>query len=295
MNMLPMLLLLAQDPYQISVNVDLVVLHTTVRNRQGQFATNLKKEDFQVYEDGVKQAIRVFQHEDSAVTVGLVVDHSGSMRHKLPEVIAAARTFVESSSPEDQMFVVNFNEKVSLGLPAAIPFSNRVDVLTGAIANSAAEGQTALYDAIAVALRQLEAGTGSKKVLIVISDGGDNRSSHTLSGVLKLAEQTSTLIYTIGIFEPEDPDRNPDVLKSLARATGGEAYFPKELKAVVDDCSQIARDIRHQYTIGYVSSKAAHAGGVHHSVRVTAASAERGKLVVRARSGYVTPGVGDSK
>ena len=104
-------------PYQISVNVDLVVLNATVRDRKGQSVSDLREQDFEVYEDGVRQSIRLFRHEDIPVTVGLVVDHSGSMRQKLPHVIAAARTFVQSSSPDDQMFVVNFNENVTLGLP----------------------------------------------------------------------------------------------------------------------------------------------------------------------------------
>jgi Ca-activated chloride channel homolog len=290
-----MLLLAQTEPFQISVKVDLVVLHTTVRDRKGQFATDLRQRDFQVYEDGVRQSVRVFQHEDAPVTVGLVIDHSGSMRNKLPDVIAAARVFVQSSSTNDQMFVVNFNEKVTLGLPRAIPFSDRVDELAGAIARSGAEGQTALYDAIAVALHQLESGTREKKVLIVISDGRDNKSSHTLDEVLRTAEQTATLIYTIGIFDPDDQDRNPAVLRGLARATGGEAYFPAQLSAVIADCERIAHDIRHQYTIGYVSTKAAQSGGVHRSIRVTAASAEHGKLSVRARSGYITPGDRGSK
>ena len=281
---------LEQQPYKIAVNVDLVVLHTTVHDRRGQFVTDLKKENFQVYEDGIRQSIRVFKHEDSPVTVGLVIDHSGSMRTKMPEVIEAARTFVRASSVDDQMFVVNFNEKATLGLPAAIRFSNRVDQLAGAISRSATEGQTALYDAIAVAMNQLQSGIPNKKVLIVISDGADNKSKRTLEDVLKMAEQTSTLIYTIGIFEPEDRDTNPRVLRSLASATGGEAYFPHQIAAVVADCERIARDIRHQYAIGYVSSQSAHPGDFHHRIRVTASSAERGKLTVRARSTYLAPG-----
>jgi len=293
-----LLFLLAQieQPFQISMKVDLVVIHTTVRDHKGQFTSDLKKQDFQVYEDGVRQSVRVFQHEDSPVTIGLVIDHSGSMRHKLPEVVAAAGTFVRSSSPDDQMFVVNFNEKVTLGLPPAIPFSNRVDELAGAINKSAVEGQTALYDAIAVSLRQLQSGSREKKVLVVISDGGDNKSTHTLNEVLRMAEQTATLIYTVGIYEPDDPDHNPGVLRGLSRATGGEAYFPAKINDVVDVCERIARDIRHQYTIGYVSTKAAESGGgVRRSIRVTAASAEHGRLSVRARSGYVTPGDSGSK
>ncbi len=272
-------------PYQISVNVDFVVLNATVRDGKGRFATDLSEQDFQVYEDGARQTIRLFRHEDIPVTVGLVVDHSGSMRPKLADVIAAARTFVQSSSPDDQMFVVNFNEKVALGLPDNLPFSNRPEDLGSAIANAPTTGRTALYDAVFEARKHLQTGSREKKVLIVISDGGDNASRHSQAEVLKMAEQSTTLVYTIGIFDESDPDRNPDVLRRLAGVTGGEAFFPSEYSEVVAICERIARDIRNQYTIGYLSTSAARPGAFL-SIRVAAGAAGHGKLSVRARSGY---------
>jgi Ca-activated chloride channel family protein len=273
-------------PYRISVNVDLVVLHATVRDRKGGFASNLREQDFAVYEDGVRQSMRLFRHEDIPVTVGLVVDHSGSMFHKLKDVIAAARTFVRSSNPEDQMFVVNFNEKVTVGLPRAIRFTNRPDELESAILRAPATGMTALYDALVEALERVQAGDRDKKVVIAISDGGDNASAHSLAEVLKVAERSSALVYTIGIFDDGDPDRNPDVLRRLARATGGEAFFPGQLSEVVEVCERIARDIRHQYTIGYVSASAA-PPGAYRKIRVEAGAAGYGRLIVRARAGYI--------
>jgi len=272
-------------PYQISVNVDFVVLNATVRDGKGRFATDLSEQDFQVYENGARQTIRLFRHEDIPVTVGLVVDHSGSMRPKLADVIAAARTFVQSSSPDDQMFVVNFNEKVALGLPDNLPFSNRPEDLGSAIANAPTTGRTALYDAVFEAREHLQTGSREKKVLIVISDGGDNASRHSQAEVLKMAEQSTTLVYTIGIFDESDPDRNPDVLRRLAGVTGGEAFFPSEYGEVVAICERIARDIRNQYTIGYLSTSAARPGAFL-SIRVAAGAAGHGKLSVRARSGY---------
>ena len=272
-------------PYQISVNVDFVVLNATVRDGKGRFASDLSEQDFQVYEDGARQTIRLFRHEDIPVTVGLVVDHSGSMRPKLADVIAAARTFVQSSSPDDQMFVVNFNEKVALGLPDNLPFSNRPEDLGSAIANAPTTGRTALYDAVFEARKHLQTGSREKKVLIVISDGGDNASRHSQAEVLKMAEQSTTLVYTIGIFDESDPDRNPDVLRRLAGVTGGEAFFPSEYGEVVAICERIARDIRNQYTIGYLSTSAARPGAFL-SIRVAAGAAGHGKLSVRARSGY---------
>lgn len=280
-----------QDPesYRISVNVDLVVVHATVRDRKGRLVSDLREKHFEVYEDGVRQSIRLFQHEDVPVTVGLVVDHSGSMRMKLQDVIAAARTFVRSSNPEDEMFVVNFNENVSLGLPDHIRFTNRSDELERAISKTPADGQTALYDAVVKALESLKAGRSDKKVLIIISDGGDNASTCSLAKAVELAQQSSALLYTIGIFDQEHPDKNPDVLRRFARATGGEAFFPGQLDEVVATCERIARDIRNQYTIGYVPATAPQEG-VHRSIQVAVEAIGYGKLSARARSGYVAGG-----
>jgi VWFA-related protein len=273
-------------PFQISVNVDLVVLNATVRDHKGQVAADLHEPNFEVYEDGKRQSIRVFKHEDLPVTVGLVVDHSGSMRPKLGDVIAAARMFVQLSSPADEMFVVNFNEHVTLGLPAGMPLSNQPEELARAISHEPASGQTALYDAVFKAREQLQVGSREKKVLIVISDGGDNASSHTLAGVLKVAGQSRSLMYTIGIFDEADEDKNLDVLRRLAGVTGGEAFFPSEYDEVVAICERIARDIRHQYTIGYISANKARPGA-YRSIRVVARAGGKSKLVVRTRSGYI--------
>jgi Ca-activated chloride channel homolog len=296
---LPVLLLIgwvgyagAQAPspesLRISVDVDLVVLHATVTDRQGGFVSDLGERSFEVYEDGVAQPIRLFKNEDIPVTVGLVVDHSTSMRPKIAEVSAAARTFVRSSNPEDEMFVVNFNEKVSLGLPGTLRFTHSASELESAITDGATGGQTALYDAIAKALEVLQAGSRDKKVLIVVSDGGDNASKRSLAQVMRLASQSSAVIYTVGLFDQDDQDRNPGVLKRLAQATGGEAFLPAELSDVVAICERVARDIRHQYTIGYVPSNPTHSGA-YRAIRVRARAKGR-ELSVRTRRGYMPGG-----
>lgn len=279
----------APQPYQVSVNVDLVLLNAAVRDRKGAFVPGLREQDFEIYEDGVRQSIRLFRNEDVPVTVGLVVDHSGSMRPKLADVIAAARTFVQFSSPEDEMFVINFNEKVALGLPPDIAFTNRPEELARAISGAPATGKTALYDAVVRAHLRVQTGRRERKVLLVISDGGDNASVHTRAEVLKLAGQLSTMVYTIGIFDAEDEDRNPEVLKRLAQATGGEAYFPGQYSELIAICERIARDIRHQYTLGYLSSNAARPGAWR-TIRVVARPGDKAKLVVRTRSGYLAAG-----
>jgi Ca-activated chloride channel family protein len=277
-----------QDPAscRITVNVDLVVLHATVRDRRGRLVSSLRAQDFEVYEEGVPQRIRFFQREDVPVTVGLVVDHSGSMRPKLRDVITAARTFVQSSNPEDEMFVVNFNEKVILGLPGAVHFTNRSDELERAILKTPASGQTALYDAVGEALERLQAGSRDKKVLVVISDGADNASVRSLTEILQIAERSSAVIYTVGIFDAADPDRNPGVLRRLARATGGAAFFPGQPNEVVAICERIAHDIRNQYTIGYVPANPA-PPGTYRAIRVVARAAGGRRFFVRTRAGYI--------
>jgi Ca-activated chloride channel family protein len=277
------------EAFRISVDVALVVLQATVTGRQGGFVSDLSEEDFAVFEDGVRQRIQLFKNEDVPVTVGLVIDQSTSMRTKLAEVSAAAQSFVRSSNPDDQMFVVNFNEHAWLGLPGTVQFTNSTAMLGNAITSRPRGGQTALYDAVAKALEELQTGSRDKKALIVVSDGGDNASARKLPQVMQLAERSSAVIYTVGIFDEDDPDRNPGVLKRLSQATGGEAFFPDKLSQVVDICDRIARDIRHQYTIGYVPSSPAR-DGVFRAVRVTARAKGHGGLSVRTRTGYISGG-----
>ncbi len=276
-------------PFRVSVDVALVVMQATVSDGQGGLVSNLQEQDFKVYENGVPQRIRLFRNEDVPVTVGLVIDHSTTMLRKLAEVTAAARTFVLSSNREDEMFVVNFNEKASLGLPAAVRFSDSAAELGTAIAVTPTGGMTALYDAIAIALEELQAGSRDKKALIVVSDGGDNASAHTLAQVVKLAGRSSAVIYSIGIFDEQDSDRNPGALKRLARATGGEAFFPGQLSEVVAICERIARDMRHQYTIGYIPIDLP-PDGAYRAIRVEARAKGHDKLTVRTRTGYIAGG-----
>jgi Ca-activated chloride channel homolog len=279
-----------EEAFRISVDVDLVALQATVRDHAGHTVMELGQQDFEVFEDGAPQHIRLFRHQDTPVTVGLVIDHSGSMRVKLADVTAGARAFVRSSNSKDQMFVVNFNETVSLGLPIGMHFSDSAEQLGNAIWGAPAIGTTALYDAIVEALKRLQEGGSDKKVLLVISDGGDNASQATLDRVLKLAEQSSAMIYTIGIFDALDPDKNPRVLRRLAQESGGEAFFPTLQSDTVEICDRIARDIRDQYTIGYSSASAKQAG-TYHKVRVAVRPQADGKLSVRTRAGYRVPAV----
>ena len=270
----------------ISVDVDLVVLHATVRNRKGGFVSGLHKENFRVYDDGALQAIRVFQKEDVPVAVGLVVDNSGSMGRKRKDVTGAALAFVRSSNPQDEMFVVNFNERVSFGLPNTKLFSASTSELEKALNGIPAHGETALYDAIEAGLAHLKKATCDKRVLIVISDGGDNASHHTLSQVLESAARSAAIIYTVGLFDEYDEDSNPRVLRKIAHATGGEAFLPKETGNVVPICERIAADIRNQYTIGYLPSNQ-RLDSSYRTIKVTATGQHGNVLRVRTRAGYI--------
>jgi len=276
-------------PYVIRTSADLVVLQATVRDHKGAPVSGLSKENFQVYEDKVPQPIEFFSHEDVPVTVGLVIDNSGSMRPKRSEVIAAAMAFVRSSNPADQIFVVNFNEHVSMGLPTNLPFTNNAAQLEGALSRNVISGMTALYDAIAGGLEQLHKGRWDKKVLIVVSDGGDNASRRNLVQVVSMVNQSNAAIYTLGIFDETDEDRNPHVLKQLSRASGGEAFFPKSLQDLLPICEQIAHDIRSQYTITFVPTNKKQ-DGTYRSIEVKAHEPSRGaRLSVSTRAGYSAP------
>jgi Ca-activated chloride channel family protein len=274
--------------YTLKLNADIVVLSATVLDGHNGLVSGLQKDDFQIYEDGVLQQIKQFSHEDIPVTVGIVVDNSGSMAHKRSDVIAAALAFAGSSNPQDQMFIVNFNEKVSLALPADTPFTDRKDQLQLALSRIQAAGETALYDGIAVALDHLKQAGRDKKVLILISDGGDNASKHSLAQVIGMAKQSTAIIYSIGIFDEQDGDQSPSVLERLAKETGGEAFFPESSKEVVSICEGIARDIRNQYTLTYVPTIASQ-DGRYRAIRVKASAHGRGHLSVRTREGYSVP------
>jgi len=274
--------------YTLKLNANMVVLSATVLDRHNALVSGLDKEDFQVYEDGVLQHIKQFSHEDIPVTVGILVDNSASMGPKRDDVIAAAMAFARSSNSQDQMFVVNFNDRVSFGLPAGTLFTDRRDRLQQAFSGIKASGQTSLYDGLAAGLERLQLGSSDKKVLILISDGGDNASKHNLLQVLAMARQSTAIIYAIGIFDEQDDDQNPGVLRRFAKETGGAAFFPESSSGIPSICEGIARDIRNQYTLTYVP-KMASQDGKYRSIEVKAKAGDRGRLTVRTRSGYSVP------
>jgi len=276
-----------QNSYVISETVNLVELPVTVRDSKGQFVSGLEQPNFHVYEKGLMQDITLFRNEDVPVTAGLVVDHSGSMGNKRDEVMQGARAFVQASNPQDRDFVVNFSDTVTFGLPSDIPFTSNTEDLQAALLATPLSGKTALYDAVAAALERLQKDKRDKKVLLLISDGGDNASRHNFSEVLRMAQAANVVIYTVGLFDENAADQNPKVLKKFAADTGAQVYFPMSPTEVVSVCKEIAADIRHQYTLGY--SPPNPEGGGYRPVRVKVNAPSRGKLSVRTRAGYFLP------
>jgi Ca-activated chloride channel homolog len=195
---------------------------------------------------------------------------------------------VTASNPEDEMFVINFNERVYLGLPSSFPFTNNLGQLRSALLQTAPAGLTALYDALAQGIEHLKTGTRDRKALVVLSDGGDNASRRRLDDVLQIAQRSSATIYTIGIYDDTNLDRNPRALRKIAALSGGRAYFPHSLNDLEQVWRDIAGGIRSQYTIGYLSSNPDR-DGAFRKVRIVAS--RNGKaLRINTREGYVAPG-----
>lgn len=274
----------------IEAETDLVVLPVTVTHK-GHFVPDLKKDDFRVYEDGQLQFIKIFLHEDIPVTVDLVLDSSGSMGPNRSEVVEAAKDFLASSNPQDQIFVVNFNEHVYFGLPPGTLFTSNVAELEAAVLQGPSTGMTALYDAISAALKRLAPGTTRKKALLIITDGGDNASHASFRQMIEQVRRSNAILYCIGLVAESESDVNPRILRKLAKDTGGEAYFPQSAKELPQICQQIARDLRNQYTIGYTPTNKVHDGS-YRAVCVVVVG--RKGVAVRTRSGYVASGEGQA-
>src|SRR6267142_692896 len=276
---------------KIRVDVNLVVLHTTVIDDRGRFADALKQENFRVLEDKVEQKLSLFKREDIPVSMGLVVDNSGSMRDKRPRVNQAALTLVEASNPQDEAFVVNFNDDFYLDLDK--DFTNNIPELKEALERIDSRGSTALYDAIIGSLDHVKKGKKDKKVLLVVTDGEDNTSHNSLEKAVREIQKTDTVIYAIGLLSEESKKsakRAKRALEEIAVASGGLAYFPENVEDVRSICEQVAHDIRNQYTLAYYPTNTKR-DGTFRAVQVEVIPPRgRGKLQARTRNGYYAPG-----
>src|SRR5690242_3192881 len=274
-----------QQP-KISVTTDLVVLPVSVTDTRGAFVDGLKQQNFRVYEDGRLQAISLFGEEDSPVTIGLLVDHSSSMSPKLHEVAAAVSTFAAFSNPEDEMFVVNFSDDVIVASFHGRAFTHEPKELRNAALAMPAGGRTALYDAVAEGLKQVEQGRPDKKALVIVSDGGDNASRRRHSEVLAAARQAHAVNYYIGLVGSSTEEENPRILDRICKDTGGIAFLLHPGQEVSEVARLIAQDLREQYVIAYAPPKKP-VGNPFRRVAVKVAAPGLGRIRVRTRTGYV--------
>ena len=264
-------------------DVQEVVLHATVIDDKQRMVTNLDRNAFTVFEDGKPQVIKSFRHEDIPISLGIVIDNSGSMREKRAKVNRAALNLVRASNPQDEVFVVNFSDEFFLDQP----FTSRINLLQAALEKYETRGGTALYDAIVASADELKRhGKLQKKILFVVTDGEDDASRESLEqAVRRLQEENGPTVYSIGLLGEERQHRAKRALETISERTGGIAFFPRTLDEVDAISSTVAHDIRNQYTIGYKPTTPKTAGG-YRTIKVEARASGHGKLVVRTRSGY---------
>ncbi|HKF46168.1 MAG TPA: VWA domain-containing protein [Terracidiphilus sp.] len=274
--------------YVLRTEVEEVSLNATVLDSSGHIVEDLGKDNFQVFEDGIKQAVISFQHTDLPVSIGMVVDNSGSMSKKRPAVNKSAMDLIEASNKEDQAFVVNFSDEAFIDQD----FTSDVGKLREGLSHIESRGGTALYDAVVASADKLAADAKRpKQVLVIITDGEDNASTLNLEQTIRRVQQLSgPEIYTIGLLFGDEMSRAEvrharRALEMLSTETGGIAFFPKSIEQVDQIAAEVARDIRSQYTIGYHSTKPSSEPGFRR-VNVEAEASGHGKLNVRTRTGY---------
>lgn len=260
-----------------------VLLHATVIDDKQRIITDLGRNAFTVFEDGKPQVIKSFRHEDIPISLGIVIDNSGSMREKRARVVKAAINLVRASNPNDEVFVVNFSDEYFLDQP----FTSKINLLQAALEKYETRGGTALYDAVVASAEELKKhGKLQKKILFVVTDGEDDASRESLEqAVRRLQEENGPTVYAIGLLGEERQRRAKRALETIAERTGGIAFFPRTLDEVDAISSTVARDIRNQYTIGYKPTTPRSVGG-YRTIRVDARAPGHGKLTVRTRSGY---------
>jgi Ca-activated chloride channel family protein len=260
-----------------------VPLNVTVTDKNDHLVTNLPENAFQIYENNVLQPIKIFKREDVPVSMGLVIDNSGSMRIKRAGVEAAALTLVKDSNPQDESFVVNFNDEPYLDQD----FTSDIPTLQKGLERIDSKGGTAMRDAIRVSIDHLhDKAKRDKKVIIVITDGNDNASMVTLESLIKLAQQDGTLIYVIGLLGEEDKSeaaKAKRAIKSLVEATGGQVFYPNAVGEVEAIAHEVAHDIRSQYSIWYAPLNE-NLDGTFRSIKVIVKAP--GNPVARTRLGY---------
>jgi VWFA-related protein len=279
----------AQERPTFSASSDLVVVHAMVEDGRGRAVPGLVRDNFIVFEDNRPQQISFFSAADAPASIGLLIDNSTSMIPTRERVIAAAVSFTEISNPEDEIFVLTFNENVREAWPPTIIGTSFRDVLRRTLEREiSARGQTALYDAVQAGMSRLAGAKHTRQVLVVVSDGSDNASASTRDEMFASAQASSAMIYTVILRDAADPGGNPGLMRRLAETSGGEAFSPRRADEVPDALAHIAQDIRASYTLGYVPWNQERDGKLR-KLRVTARGPNGRTLRVQSRGGYVAP------
>jgi len=278
-----------QEPPSIRLVSELVSLNVSVTDHRGRAITDLTKEDFKIYEDGVEQPVSFFSADETPASWGIVLDRSRSMEGMLEGAYRAALDAIEQGTDDDDMFVVTFNDQAQL----ASDFTADRDRLESSVRGLRAQGNTALFDAVALALHHLRGGRHRKKVLVVITDGGDNRSRLGFRDLVRRAAEADVQIYTVGMFGPIGMRGSaaPDELKKLAEVTGGFAHFPANIEQCRESMAEIAATVSRQYSLGYYPTDTAR-DGKWRKLRIEVAR-PGGEYAVRTRRGYYAPGGGE--
>jgi Ca-activated chloride channel family protein len=286
----------ADTPALFRSDTRLVVCQTTVVDRGGHLVDHLTRDAFSVFENNVRQQIKVFKHEDLPVSMGLIVDSSGSMRNKRAGVEAAAMALIQASNRDDEVFVIHFNDETYLDNPGGKAFLTDPAEMREALMHGDVRGGTAMRNAIQTAIDWLRKAHKEKKVLVVVTDGEDNASDeehNSLEKVVRSARQNEVLIYSVGLLSEEDHHAAGNAkhqLNTLSEATGGEAFYPKDVSEVDPIAHKVARDLRSQYTIEYTPTNPAMDGTFR---RIRVAVKAPGGPTARTRTGYyATPDQG---
>jgi VWFA-related protein len=275
----------------ISVRTELVTVPVAVTDDHGHQVPGLIQDNFRVYDEGRPQTIVVFHHGDVPVTLGLIVDRSQSMRPKNAAFMTAVSALLQASRPDDELFAIGFSDRASLIHAGSEPFTSDLTAMTTALSAMPAGGRTALYDGLAEGIQHLELGHAAKRVLVVVSDGGDNASHETYARILTLARRSQTVIYAIGLLgtPPAEVEEDAGAIERLCRDTGGVAYFPRSVEDTATASARVARDLREQYTLGIVPEPRADRGAFRR-IDVKVSAAGHGRLHVRTRAGYAVAG-----
>jgi Ca-activated chloride channel family protein len=270
----------------LHINTRLVTLTITVVDKQGRAISGLDKNDFEIYDDKVKQNVEFFSPQDAPISAALVFDASGSMKKLLDQSIISLREFISARADKDEFCLITFSDRAKL----SFDFTHNPETLANSLASAQTDGRTALYDAVYLGLEKIREGRQAKKVLLIISDGQDNNSRYSLNEVKQLARESNALIYAIGVVE--NPTNAPDdanamgrwVLEDLAGISGGKAYFPTSQSQLEDAVRKIMLELRQQYSIGFTPGSG---DGKWHKLNVKLNSQiNRGNISARSRQGY---------